>query len=327
MSLESDIHTRIWEEIRQASTCLVVSHIRPDGDAIGALLAMGLGLKSIGKQVQMVLRDGVPGSSKHLEGAADVRGRAEGEFDLIISVDASDLKRLGGVLDGYRKPDLNIDHHVTNDGFGRVNLIQPKAVATSEILAEHLTHWGMKITPGIANALMTGILADTLGFRTSNMKPQTLHTAADLMDAGADLPEQYAHALLRRPFTAARYWGQGLSSLQRKDRLAWATLTLADREACGYPGSDDADLINVISSIDDFDISMIFVEQKNGTVKVSWRSVPGLDVSRVALEYGGGGHPAAAGADIPGTLDSIKEKVLKSTYNMWVSWQTSGKTK
>lgn len=326
MFMESDIHTRIWEEIGKAKSCLVVSHVRPDGDAVGALLAMGLGLKTLGKQVQMVLCDGVPGSFKHLEGAADVRNKAQGEFDLVISVDASDLRRIGAALDGYRKPDINIDHHVTNDGFGRINHIQPKAVATSEILAEHLGHWGMQITPGMANALITGILADTLGFRTSNMKPQTLRTAADLMEKGADLPEQYAHALLRRPFTAARYWGQGLSSLQKRDRLVWATLTLADRAACSYPGSDDADLINVISSIDDFDIAMIFVEQKNGTVKVSWRSIPGLDVSRVALGFGGGGHPAAAGADIPGTMQDIKEKVLETTYNMWVSWQGSGQS-
>lgn len=324
MTLKDNIHSQIWSEIRKASQVLVVSHVRPDGDAVGALLAMGLGMQGLGKQVQMVLTDGVPGSCKHLEGASQVKHKAEGDFDLIITLDASDLRRTGSALEGYRKPDINIDHHVTNDGFGRINFILPKAVATCEILTEYISHWGLEITPGMANALLNGILADTLGFRTSNMKPKTLRLAADLMEKGADLPLQYAQALLRRSFHAAKYWGAGLSSLERLDRMVWATLDLVSRERSSYPGNDDADLINVISSIDDFDISVIFVEQKNGTVKVSWRSIPGYDVSKIALQFGGGGHPAAAGADIPGKLENIQKDVLETTQKLLNSHQSQG---
>jgi bifunctional oligoribonuclease and PAP phosphatase NrnA len=311
-----DVHDLLWSKFRQAKNILVVSHVRPDGDAVGALLAVGLGLLGLDKQVQMVLADGVPASFRHLEGADRIMKKADQPVDLVIALDCSDLKRVGSALDGYGAPQINIDHHVTNLKFGEINLVDPKAVATSEIITEHFEAWGFHFTPAIANALMSGIIADTLGFRTSNMSPKALRHAADLMEKGADLPEQYSRALLRRSYPAAHYWGAGLSSLEKRERMVWGTLRLADRESCAYPGNDDADLINIISAIDGFDISLIFVEQKNNSVKVSWRSIPGFDVSQLALSFGGGGHPAAAGADIPGTLDEIQPKVLDATYKL-----------
>jgi phosphoesterase RecJ-like protein len=299
-----------------AKKIVLVSHIRPDGDAVGSLLGLGLALQASGKQVQMVLADGVPASFRHLVGADQIVKKAQGEADLVVTVDCSDLKRVGNALDEYGNPHINIDHHVTNLLFGDLNLVEPAAVATSEIITEHLSLWGLPFSEDIANALTAGIVADTLGFRTSNMTAKVLRHTADLMEHGADLPEQYNRALLRRSFPAARYWGAGLSSLQRKDRLVWGTLCLTDRVECDYPGNDDADLINVISAIDDFDIAMIFVEQRNGTVKISWRSIPGIDVSKIALQFGGGGHPAAAGADIPGTLAEIQEQALAATLQV-----------
>lgn len=316
-----DVHDQLWARFRQAQSVLVASHIRPDGDAVGALLAVGLGVRGLGKKVQMVLADGVPASFRHLVGADLIQKKAEGDVDLVVSVDCSDLKRLGSSLDGYGQPDINIDHHITNLKFGKINLVDPKAVATSEIITECFERWGFHFTEDVANALMSGIIADTLGFRTSNMSPKALRHAADLMEKGADLPEQYSRALLRRTYPAARYWGAGLTNLEQKNRLVWSTLRLTDREVCSYPGNDDADLINIISAIDGFDISMIFVEQRNNTVKVSWRSIPGFDVSQIALEFGGGGHPAAAGADIPGTLDEIQPKVLQATMKILESNQ------
>jgi phosphoesterase RecJ-like protein len=123
----------------------------------------------------------------------------------------------------------------------------------------------------------------------------------------------YHEALLQPSFNAARYWGAGLSKIQFQDRLVWTALTLDDRRAAKYPGRDDADLINLLSSIEEADISIVFVEQTRGHVKVSWRSRPGFDVAQIALRFGGGGHKAAAGADVPGTLEEIQTKVLEAT--------------
>lgn len=322
--MEADIHQMLRARFEQAQKILVVSHVRPDGDAIGSLLAMGLGLQGLGKQVQMVLADGVPASFRHLVGADLISKKATEPVDLVISVDCSDLKRTGSALEGFSLPHVNIDHHITNDGYGELNLIDAKAVATCEIITEHFEGWGFTFTVDIANALMAGIVADTLGFRTSNMRPAALRHAANLMEHGSDLPEQYSRALLRRSLPAARYWGVGLSSLKSEGGLVYGTLRLDDRKQCNYPGNDDADLINIISAIDGFDIAMIYVEQNNGTVKISWRSVPGIDVSKIATQFGGGGHPAAAGADIPGTLDEIQEKTLAVTLQFLEMNQKNG---
>jgi phosphoesterase RecJ-like protein len=157
------------------------------------------------------------------------------------------------------------------------------------------------------------MITDTLGFRTHNMTPRALRIAANLMEAGSDLPNLYHLALLKRTFEAARYWGAGLSALQREGRLAWTSLTLADRRAVGYPGRDDADLNNILSTVEQVDVVVVFVEQGNGHIKVSWRSLPGFDVSQVALRFGGGGHAAAAGAELAGSLEEVQAKVLPAT--------------
>jgi phosphoesterase RecJ-like protein len=137
------------------------------------------------------------------------------------------------------------------------------------------------------------------------------------MERGADLPELYMRSLVRKSYPAARYWGAGLASLKREDGLVYGTLTVADRKAAGYGGNDDADLINMISAIDGAMVGMIFVEQTDQKVKISWRALAdGYDVSKVAKRFNGGGHAAAAGADIPGALSEIQPLVLKTTREM-----------
>ncbi|MFU8772725.1 MAG: DHH family phosphoesterase, partial [Anaerolineales bacterium] len=168
----------------------------------------------------------------------------------------------------------------------------------------------------VATALLTGVVTDTLGFRTNNTSPKALRISADLMEKGADLPSLYYQTLIQRPFEAVRYWGAGLSQLKREDRILWTNLSLADREAAGYSGRDDADLVNILTSINDVDLVVIFVEQSNGRVKVSWRSRPGLDVARIAQMFGGGGHTLAAGAEEEGSLDEVQERVIKSTRKL-----------
>ena len=145
------------------------------------------------------------------------------------------------------------------------------------------------------------------------MTPKTLRVAADLFETGADLTNLYDKALLTRSYKAARYWGTGLSSLQLEDRLLWTQLTLEDRQNANYPGRDDADLINIMQTVDDADVFIIFIEQNDGSVKVSWRARRGFDVSKIALQFGGGGHKPAAGAEIQGSIDTVIQDVLTAT--------------
>ena len=302
-----------YDLIHQAQRILVTSHVRPDGDAVGSLLALGLALQDDGKDVQMILADGVPKTFRHLNGSEQVHRKPQGTFDAVIVVDCSDLGRVGPTLDNLHGPDLSIDHHITNLKFARINLVDTEATSTTEILASFLPALNLSISKVIAEALLTGLITDTLGFRTTNMRPQAMRVAADLMEWGIDLPALYHKALLSRSYLAARYWGTGLNNLKLENRLVWTSLTLENRHAVNYPGRDDADLINILSTIDDADIALIFVEQKNGTVKVSWRSRPGFDVSKVAFQFGGGGHKPAAGAELEGDLDDVQQKVLYAT--------------
>jgi len=302
--------------VQNAERILVVSHVRPDGDAVGSVLGLGLALEEAGKQVQMVLEDGVPRIYRYLEGSNRVMKRTDGTFDLCCSVDSSDLERTGDVLDGYGQPDINIDHHVTNLNYAKINLVDPSAVSTTEILGELIPAVIGPISPDTAAALLTGLITDTIGFRTYNMTSKAMRLAADLMDLGADLPLLYQRSLVERSYMATRFWEAGLRRMERQGGLVWSTLTVEDRNSIGYQGRDDADFINVLSSIEDADIALVFIEQPDGSIKVSWRAQPGYDVSQVALSFGGGGHPAASGAELCGEIDEVRNTVLEKTLGI-----------
>lgn len=306
------IDEQIKTKFESAHLIGVTAHIRPDGDAIGSVLGLGMSLIQAGKNVQMVLKDGVSHSFRHLEGSEMIKSNFTEECDLYVAVDCSDIKRVGGVLDG-KQVGVAIDHHITNDSYASVNLIVPEAVATCEILAEHLPLWGLPVTLPVARALLTGIISDSIGFRTSNTTAKSLRLAADLMDVGANISELYNKALIYRSYSATNYWGYALARLQHEDNLVWTSLTLQDRTNSGYSGNDDADLTNILSSIDPLDVAVLFVEQKADLTKVSWRARPGLDISPLATSFGGGGHPAASGAEIKGTLDEVESLVLTAT--------------
>jgi phosphoesterase RecJ-like protein len=316
MNIKPESIKDLRKQVQRAQRILTVSHIRPDGDAVGSLLGLGLSLQAAGKEVQMVLEDGVPRNFRFLEKSSLIQKKPKGDFDLIIVVDCSDLRRVGGALDGYAKPHVNIDHHVTNLNFADFNIVDTFAVATAEILAWLLPELNLPIDHNVASALLTGLITDTIGFRTSNMTPEALRCAADLMEAGVDLSEIYNEALIVRSFEAARFWGAGLSKLDRDGSIVWTTLSMQDRNAVDYGGRDDADLINLLSSIESADVALIFVEQPNGNTKVSWRAKPGFDVSSIALRFGGGGHPAASGAEIPGSIEEVSRQVLSETRKL-----------
>jgi phosphoesterase RecJ-like protein len=315
--MNDEVTGAIKARLDQSKNIVIASHVRPDGDAVGSLLGLGLALQDAGRSVQMVLVDGVPSSYKHLEGSESIVREPHASHDTFITVDSADFKRVGKIFENFGQPDINIDHHKTNEQFGRLNLIEAEEVATAAILTNHLPEWGYEITKPIAAALLTGIITDTLGFRTSNTTPESLRQCAALMESGVDMPDIYMKSLVRKSFPAAKYWGMGLSKMEQESGIVWGTLTLDDRKKSGYHGNDDADLINMISAIDGNKVGMIFVEQSDNHVKISWRALePGIDVSPIAKHFKGGGHAAAAGADIPGTLGDIQPLVLKTTREM-----------
>lgn len=313
----------IKEAINKSHKILVTSHIRPDGDAVGSLIALGLALKTAGKDVDMFLEDGVPANFAHLEGSDQVFSFTADKYDLVIVLDCSDYDRVGSTVNQKFYADINIDHHITNLCYARINYVDNLASATAEILANLIPEIGLEIDQQIANALLNGIVTDTIGFRTNNVSPKTLNIAADLVKSGADLGKIYYKGVSERTFVGAQYWGYGLIKLRQQNGVIWTSLNLNEREQVGYQGNDDADLINILSSIENAKIAIIFIEQYQGRVKISWRlcgpEQSDLDVSQLALEFGGGGHKSAAGAIVSGSLEDVQAMVLDRTHSiLWV---------
>jgi phosphoesterase RecJ-like protein len=308
----NQIHTKIQRLLTQSDTPLILSHIRPDGDAIGSIIGLSLALQKKGKKPQMVLTDGVPRKFKFLTGAGQITRRIKGNYDLVVALDCADKKRVGSLTE---LPDvhINIDHHVTNELYAETNLVIPEQPATTAILAEYLPHWGFTIDKDVASALLMGMITDTIGFSISSVTPGFLRLAADLMEKGADLPSLYRQALTTQSLPASIIWGNSLLRIKSEGNLAWTTITLEDRTNAAYQGNDDADLTNHLSLLEKIDVSVLFNEQKDDKVKVSWRSNAKFNVSKIAMLFDGGGHPPAAGAEVTGGLEKVMEIVLGET--------------
>lgn len=313
--VNNNLDETIRQQLAAAQDFVIVGHIRPDGDAIGSMLGLAHALLASGKQVTCVLQDGVSEKYAFLPGAAEVITALPEHYEYLIVVDSSDKMRTGQVLDGFPPPDLVIDHHATHDDFGLLEYVLPRVEATALILTESIPHWGLTITKDAATCLLTGLLSDTIGFRTGNTQPLALRAAADLMELGADFHDVYQRTLSDKTVAEARYWGQGLSKIQQSGAVLWSSLSLNDRIISRYQGNDDADLINILSAIKGPLVTILFVEQGDAKVKISWRSVEGVDVSVLARDFGGGGHMAASGADVEGKLQEVQEEVIKSTEN------------
>jgi phosphoesterase RecJ-like protein len=298
--------------IADSSDIVVVSHERPDGDAVGSLLAMTLALKDAGKKVWPVLDDGLPKKWQFLPGAELVNGKLPTGEHLVITVDAADIHRLGALE--IDRVDVNIDHHPSNTQFGTINLVDPSAAATTVVLYRLLPELDLPIHVDIASNLLTGLITDTLGFRTNSVSPDALRIAASLIELGADISRLFRKSMFGRSYEAAHYWAHGLSRMEMREGVVWSSLLVSDRKQAKYPGTDDADLIDVLTTIEGPRVAVLFIEQDDGNVKISWRALPGVDVSRLAAQFGGGGHELAAGAMIEGKLQEVIDRVLKSTF-------------
>jgi phosphoesterase RecJ-like protein len=303
--------------LEASQATLVVSHERPDGDAVGSLLALVLGLRAKGKRAEGLLTDGVPGRYAFLPGAGSIVRALPETYDLVVAVDCSTTGRMG--FDWTRtasRPSVNIDHHPTNTRFAEANLVDPEAAATAQVLYGVASDLGLSVDRDIATNLLAGIVTDTIGFRTSNVSVHVLRITEDLLQKGAPLAEIYERTLNRHSFTDLRYWGRGLSRLSLQDSVVWASLTLDDRRSTTYPGNDDADLINLLATTEGAQVAVIFVEQSGNKIKISWRCREGLNVARLAEQFGGGGHELASGAVVEGTLAEVEQRVLAATRVM-----------
>lgn len=313
MKKKTPIHKRASQLIYSAHNPLLVCHVAPDGDAIGSMTALARVLLQMGRKPIAACSDSISSRFDFIPGVEAIVQEVNDSFDLVISLDCSDMKRMGHFVDMPTfgsQPLLNIDHHVTNVHFGDVNFVDAQASSTAEVVLGLLEHMDVPLDADIATSLLIGIVTDTRGFRTSNVTVPVMEAALHLMQAGASLSYITQHGLERRSIEAMRLWGAALGRMRIVDGLIWASLPLEMRRAVGYAGSGDAGLASFLLSAEAADISVVFVERDDGRVEVGMRAVPGFDVAQVALHFGGGGHSLAAGFNIAGPLEKAQEQVL-----------------
>jgi phosphoesterase RecJ-like protein len=303
------------ELIRASEAVYVGTHVRPDGDALGSTLALGLAIQAAGRQLAFLCADPVPPEYRFLPGADQISSRPPAwPADLGIVVDCDGLARVGvlePVFSGL--PHLvDIDHHATDRVFGEVVMADATAGATGEVVWDLLRAAGFPVTAEIATCLYTAIVTDTGRFGYANTTARSLAIAAELVAAGAD-----PHLVTRKVYeegsiAATHLLGLALSRLSSDfdDQVVSSTLALQDFADTGAIPSDTEGIIDHLRRIGGTRVALLFVELEDHQVRVSLRSDGSVDVSQIAFALGGGGHMAAAGCTLEGSTESVREKVL-----------------
>ncbi|MFQ6035509.1 MAG: bifunctional oligoribonuclease/PAP phosphatase NrnA [Sedimentisphaerales bacterium] len=313
------------ELIGKSSSILLTTHIRPDGDACGSVVAMQDALIALDKKVKLILPSPLPewyaflfaekvpvlGHDIQLEEL--LQGRF-GQFDLIIIIDTnsySQLSKFEQYLKQTDKPVLVIDHHETADGLGTVELVEPEVAATALIVYDLLKYANWPITEKSAQALFVAVATDTGWFQFKNTDSRTFQICAELIEAGVNPTALYHH--LYQNFSPQRFklLAIMLSSLELHfdGRFATQYLRQQDFEQAGAAYEDTEDLINECQRISTVEVAALFVELKDGRVKLSLRSKGAIDVCKIAAKFGGGGHKMAAGAHLPGPLENAMQLI------------------
>lgn len=309
----------IFAALQNAGTILVASHVRPDGDALGSTIAFALGLASLGKTVTAWNEEGVTEKFRYLprHELVTLPPKDPVDFDIVVALDTSVKNRLGTVWDSVGKVGrlINIDHHVSNQGYGDLNWIDPSAPATGQILYEFFRDRGMAISSDIASNLFAAISTDTGSFQYQGTDRRTFETAANLVEAGVDVAglsrQMYESQPLRR-LGLLRHALNG-AEFTCEDRVASFSLTLEDVARLEVLPEDNEGIIDHLRSVDSVVAAVFFEELPEGKVRVSARSKdPRVDVCRICGLFGGGGHPLAAGARVKGALDEVREKFLEA---------------
>ena len=306
--------------IRRAGAIIAITHTAPDADAIGGLLGLTLALRSIGLSATPACSDDVPTRFDVMPGYGDIVRSVANVPDLLIALDCADRERMGTIAEtpGWQAvPIVNIDHHVTNTRFGQVNWIDTVATATSEIVLRLIDHMRIQLTDEIATNLLHGIVGDTLGFRTAHTTPQALECATRLMAAGANLSEIMDQQFNRRPLALLCLWSKALDAMRLESplgpnyaRVIWTHVDKETRRSCGQAEWGNNGLSSFLASAEEADVSAVIIEKDDGRIDLSVRSRPGFDVSGAVVALGGGGHPLAAGATMPGPLEAASERAV-----------------
>jgi len=319
----SEKFEQIGQALRENQRFAVLSHVRPDGDALGSQLALGLSLKQLGKDVRIWNEDGMlekysflPSANLLTKPPADPE-----DVDVAIALDTAIQNRLGTALPAVRsaKVWINLDHHPSNPGYGDLVQIDPKAPATGEILFELIKSEKLPIDAAIAENLYVAISTDTGSFQYPNTTARTLEIAAELIRAGVDVGRVSQLTYENYPRRRVELLRDLLGTMRfdASDRVASFSLSLATAKKLGVLPEDNEGLIDHLRAIRGVIVAVFFEELPDGKVRVSMRSKSEkVNVCAICEKFGGGGHVLAAGARVRGTLPEVEKKVLEEVRDI-----------
>ena len=306
----------IFHKISRAGTIGISGHRNPDGDCIGACLAMQTYIQEHfpGTKTTVFL-DNISDKFRYLQGADQIRlSKKEGEsFDLYLALDCSDPDRLHHHKDYFLAADCRIciDHHMTNDGFGDICLVVPEASSTCEILFYLMGEEGISLP--CAEALYTGIVHDTGVFAHTNTGRMTMEAAGALLEKGVNSEEIIDGSFYRRTYIQAQILGRALmeSIMVLDGRMIFSRIRRKEMKFYGVDASDMDGIIDQLRLIEHVDCALFLYELEDGSFKASLRSSDRVDVSRIARTFGGGGHVKAAGCTVVGQVRDIVMNIAR----------------
>jgi bifunctional oligoribonuclease and PAP phosphatase NrnA len=313
----------IAEILRAHASFVILSHVRPDGDAIGSQTGLGLSLRALGKQVTLINEDGCPDNLDFLPGSNTVH-QPDGQpvdAEVVIAVDTAARERLGANslanLGDTPRVWINIDHHVSNPGYGDHVHIDPASPATGQIIYELLVQNDLPVDDAVRRNLFAAISTDTGSFQYPSTTARTFAIASEMVAHGLDVGGLSALLYHRRPLRKVVLLQRLFQTLQlsENNRVADWQLTAATKDELNLKPEDSEDLIDQIRSIDTVQVAVFFEELPDGKVRVSSRSKDrAIDVCRICQQFGGGGHPLASGARLPGPLSTARQNFLQAIH-------------
>ena len=316
------IINEVIRQIQQAENIALITHVQPDGDAIGSCLALANFLDTLGKKVTLYCQDKVPpvleflrGHNRFIDSMKD-----NAVYDLSIAVDCSDEGRMGTCKPAFvaGKVTINIDHHVSNTFYADINLVDTSAAATGEIIFRIGMELIHNINKDAAEALYTAISTDTGSFSYGNTTSKSYRIAAQLVDCGVDIERITTILYKTNRIERIRLLGRALNSLAlyENNKIAIIEITREDLNDTGAMESEIENMVNYAKNISGVEIGILIKETEDGTVKASFRSNGRIDVSKLAGRFGGGGHHAASGASLLMDINKAKEEILSAAREM-----------
>lgn len=315
------MYKELTRTILNNSGFAIISHFRPDGDAIGSTLALGLLLRNLGKHVRMWNTDSVPQRYAFLSGANDISPLPDNmprDVQVLICVDTGDIKRLGqDAVDLFNKAPftVNIDHHHTNTRYAQLNVVEGGAAACGCLIYRLLCELDAELTRPIAEALYAAISTDTGSFQYSSTTAEVMRTVAALIEAGVNVGDINRRIYQEIPPTCFITQREVLNNMmiEESGTIAHYSMPAGRKAELGVGMEDTKDLVDIIRVMQGVKVAAIFEDLEDGRIRVSLRSKdPGVDVSAIAGEHGGGGHCMASGIRMAGPLEEAREKVLNS---------------